>query len=187
MRRFAGLVALAVGAGAARLGSQCPDGTPPPCGRAIAHPPAANSVAVLYFESRDTADVYLADGLSEDVATLLGDVSSVQVKSPGVVRRAQRATSQDLSATARVLGVRYLVDGTVRRAGGRLCVSVRPVVGGTAVSTWGEIFDRAPEEMLALPSVIAREVAARVGGTIVAGEGAALGRLRTRSPAAYDH
>lgn len=154
--------------------------------RAVPRPPAANSVAVLYFETRDTADAYLADGLTEDVATLLGDVSSVQVKSPGVVRRAQRATPQDLSAIARALGVRYLVDGTVRRASGRLRVSARLVVAGTAVSAWGEIFDRAPEELLALPSVIAREVAVRVG-TPSAGAGTTLGRLPTRSPAAYDH
>ncbi len=150
-------------------------------------PPAANSVAVLYFETRDTADAYLADGLTEDIATLLGDLSSLQVMAPGVVRRAQRATPQDLSAIARALSVRYLVDGTVRRAGGRLRVSARLVVGGTSVSRWGEIFDRAPEELLALPSVIAREVAARVEGTVGTGERAALGTLRTRSPAAYDH
>jgi Flp pilus assembly protein TadD len=61
------------------------------------------------------------------------------------------------------------------------------VVAGTAVSTWGEIFDRAPEELLALRSVIAREVAVRIGGAISAGEGAALTTLRTRSAAAYDH
>jgi adenylate cyclase len=173
---------------AARLSAQCPDGSAPPCTRAAARAaPAANSVAVLYFTARDTADAYLADGLTEDVATLLGDVSSVEVKSPGVVRRAQRATPQDLVAIARALGVRYLVDGTVRRAGGRLRVSARLVVAGTAVSTWGELFDRAPEELLALPSVIAREVAARVGGSIGAGEGAVLATLRTRSPDAYDH
>jgi TolB-like protein/Flp pilus assembly protein TadD len=142
---------------------------------------------VLYFQTPDTADAYLADGLTEDVATLLGDVSSVRVKSPGVVRRAQRATPQDLSAIARALGVRYLVDGTVRRAGKRLRVSARLVVAGPAVSAWGEIFDRDPEELLALPSVIAREVAVRVGGALSAGEGAALGTLRTRSSEAYDH
>jgi adenylate cyclase len=142
---------------------------------------------VLYFEARDTADAYLADGLTEDVATLLGDVSSVQVKSPGVVRHAQRATPLNLSAIARALGVRYLVDGTVRRAGGHLRVSARLVVAGTAVSAWGEIFDRAPEELLVLPSVIAREVATRVGGRAPVSATTTLGTLRTRSPAAYDH
>ncbi len=169
------------------LAAQCPDGSPPPCGRPAAAPPAANSVAVLYFDARDTADAYLADGLTEDVATLLGNVSSVQVKSPGAVRRAQKATPQDLTAIARALGVRYLVDGTVRRAGGHLRISARLVVAGTSVSSWGELFDRAPEELLALPAVIAREVATRVGGPAPSSQSGALGTLRTRSPAANDH
>src|SRR5690242_620806 len=90
-------VVLAVGlasvASAARLPAQCADGSPPPC-RPAARPatPAANSVAVLFFGARDTADAYLADGLTEDLTSLLGSVARVQVKSPGVVRRAQRAS-----------------------------------------------------------------------------------------------
>ena len=81
---------------ARRLPGQCPDGSPPPCGRAGARPAplAANSVAVLYFEARDTADAYLADGLTEDLTSLLGSVASVQVKAPGVVRRAQRLANR---------------------------------------------------------------------------------------------
>jgi DNA-binding winged helix-turn-helix (wHTH) protein/TolB-like protein len=140
-----------------------------------------NSVAVLYFDARDTADAYLADGLTEDVTTLLGSVSSVQVKAPGVVRRVQRASPGDAPAIARALGVRYLLDGNVRRVGGRVRVSIRLLTGSTAVAAWGDVFDRRPDELLALPSEIAQAVALRVGG------GGLLGTLRTRSPAAYDH
>ncbi len=170
------------------LAAQCPDGSPPPCGRsARSAPPAANSVAVLYFDARDTADTYLADGLTEDLTSLLGSVPSVQVKAPGVVRRVQRAAAGNVSAIAHALGVRYLVDGSVRRIGTGVRVSTRLLNGATAVAAWGDVFDRTPEELLGLPSVIAREVAMRVGGAIGAREGAALGTLRTRSPAAYDH
>jgi len=105
----------------------------------------------------------------------------VQVKSPGVVRRAQRASPGDAPAIARTLGVHYLLDGNVRRVGTRIRVSVRLLNGATAVARWGDVFDRSPDEVLALPSEIAREVALRVGG------GELLGTLRTRSPAAYDH
>jgi DNA-binding winged helix-turn-helix (wHTH) protein/TolB-like protein len=157
---------------------------------ALWHPwtrPNATSVAVLYFAARDTADAYLADGLTEDLTTLLGSVASVQVKSPGVVRRAQRASPGDAPAIAGTLGVRYLLDGTVRRVGSRVRVSVRLLTGATAVAAWGDVFDRSPDELLALPSEIAREVAMRVGGPTPASETGALGKLRTRSPAAYDH
>src|SRR5574341_217851 len=73
---------------------------------------APNSVAVL-FSARDSADAYLADGMAEDVTSLLGSVASVQVKAPGVVRRAQRVSPGDASAIARTLGVQYLLDGNV--------------------------------------------------------------------------
>lgn len=187
-RRVAGLLfafGLASVVPTTRLAAQCPDGSPPPCGRG-AHPapPAQNSVAVLYFEARDTADAYLADGLTEDLTSLLGSVSSVQVKSPGVVRRAQRGAPGNAPAIARALGVRYLVDGSIRRIGTRVRVSTRLLNGTTAVAAWGDVFDRTPEEMLALPSVIAREVATRVGGSALSSE---LGTLRTRNPAAHDH
>src|SRR6185503_12168976 len=133
-----------------------------------------NSVAVLYFSARDSADAYLADGLTEDLTSLLGSMARVQVKSPGVVRRAQRASPGDAPAIARALGVQYLLDGHVRRVGTRIRVSVRLLNGATAVATWGDVFDRSPDEVLALPSEIAREVALRVGG------GELLGTLRTR-------
>ncbi len=149
--------------------------------------PAANSVAVLYLEARDTADAYLADGLTEDLTSLLGSVTSVQVKSPGVARRAQLAAPGNAPAIARALGVRYLVDGSVRRVGTRVRVSTRLLNGATAVAAWGDVFDRTPEGLLGLPSVIAREVATRVGGSAPSSEIGALGTLRTRSPPAYDH
>ena len=51
------------------LAAQCPDGSPPPCGRVVPRVPALNSVAVLYFDnlSSDTADALLADGLTEEI------------------------------------------------------------------------------------------------------------------------
>ena len=66
---------------AVRLAAQCSDGSPPPCRAARADPgrrPGVppNSVAVLYFDnlSRDTADAYLADGLTEDIIVRLGQI-----------------------------------------------------------------------------------------------------------------
>src|SRR5882672_5838695 len=132
---------------------------------------AANGVAVL-FSARDSADAYLADGLTEDVASLLGSVARVQVKEPGVVRRADRASPGDAPAIARTLGVRYLLEGNVRRVGARVRVSIRLLTAATAVAEWGDVFDRSPDELLALPSELAR---------LDSGFAAAIGR------AAYAH
>lgn len=76
------LVVLAVAVlKASPLGAQCPDGTPPRCG--IRRPPPAPTVAVLYFDNRsaDTADAYLADGLTEELTARLGQVERLSVKS----------------------------------------------------------------------------------------------------------
>ena len=79
LKRAAGVLALALG-GIAPLSAQCPDGSPPPCGRTAVHTPA-NSVAVLYFDnlSRDTADAFLADGLTEEIIIRLGQVQRLAV------------------------------------------------------------------------------------------------------------
>ncbi len=88
--------------------AQCPDGAPPPCRglapRGVAGPAQA-SVAVLVFESRDTADAYLAEGLTEEIATSLSRVARLQVKSPSAVRRAQQQAPGDLRALGRMLNV----------------------------------------------------------------------------------
>ena len=62
--------------------AQCPDGSPAPCQVRAAAAPPRNSVAVLYFEnlSPDTTDAYLADGLTEEIASRLGDIRRLLVK-----------------------------------------------------------------------------------------------------------
>ncbi len=66
------ILVLALASVAARAGAQCPDGAPPPCSRPAAAP--AMSVAVLTFQSRsrDANDVYLAEGLADDIASRVG-------------------------------------------------------------------------------------------------------------------
>src|SRR5207247_481023 len=116
-----------------RVYAQCPDGAPPPC-RTATRPvsvPAPNSVAVLYFDnlSPDTADAYLADGLTEEITSRLGGVQRLQIKRPSrdAARRLRDTVPVYLVAVGRVLRVRYLVEGSVRRAGARVRVSVRLV------------------------------------------------------------
>ena len=75
---------------ALRLPAHCPDGSPPPCRTARMPVPSRNGVAVLYFSVQDTAVRYLADGVTEDVATSLGRVDRLSVKTPAAVRGSQR-------------------------------------------------------------------------------------------------
>ena len=167
---------------------QCPDGSPPPCrGRATREAPA--SVAVLYFEnlSRDTTDLYLADGLTEELTSRLGSVDRLRVTGRSVVRRAQQAASGDPIAVGRALNVRYLVEGSLRRAGSRVRVSARLLRASDGVRVWGDDYDRTMDDLLAMQVDIANEVARNVAGQLLPGEQRSLASRPTANAAAYDH
>ena len=149
-------------------------------------PPA--SIAVAYFKdlSPDSADAYLAAGLSEEVAASLGHVSQVLVKSPDAVRHAQRASGDDPQTLGRALSVRFLVEGTVRRAGKRIRVSVRLVNCATGFRAWGDDYDRLTADLLAIPEDIAREVAASITGAVSATQPRSIAVRPTSNVQAYD-
>jgi serine/threonine-protein kinase len=147
------------------------------------------SVAVLYFDnlSPDTADAYLADGLTEEISSRLGDIGRLQVKSRNAVRRYRGASLSDLAGVARALGVGYLVEGSVRRAGDRVRTSVHLVDARTGFRVWGDDYDRATSDLLSLQENIAREVAVQIAGRLLPAEHAVLAARPTPHPEAYDH
>ena len=172
--------------------SQCPNGTPPPCRPArvaAATAPPANSVAVLYFENvaRDTADNYIADGLTDEITSRLGQVGRLTVSSRTNVRRL-RATAASMSPTdlGRALNVSYLVNGTVRRAGARLRVNVELIRASTGVQAWTSQYDRSVDDLLEVQEQVAVAVAAGIAGQLLPAERAQLTARPTRNAVAYD-
>jgi TolB-like protein/Tfp pilus assembly protein PilF len=171
--------------------AQCPDGTPPPCAgaRQVAiAAPSQLSVAVLYFDnlSRDTGDAYLADGLTEDIITRLGQVPRLVVKSRTAVQRFRGRAAEEPSVLGRRLGVAHLVSGSVRRAGRRLRVNVELVRTAGGVRVWGDVFDRSSDDLLAIEEDIARAIATAVAGRLAPAELATLATRPTRDAAAHD-
>jgi serine/threonine-protein kinase len=150
--------------------------------------PLPTSVAVLYFDnlSRDTLDTYLIDGLSEEITSRLGHVGRLHVKSRSAVRRFRNDTVYDPAALGRGLGVRYLVEGSVRRTGGHVRVTVRLVNAADGFRVWGADFNPGTADLLALQVGIADSVATSIAGELLPAERAALGRRPTRNLAAYD-
>ncbi len=149
---------------------------------------APTSIAVAYFKdlSADSADAYLAAGLSEEVAASLGRVSRLQVKSSGAVRLAQRAAGDDPQLLGSALSVRFIVEGSVRRAGERIRVSVRLVNCASGFRAWGDDYDRPTADLLAIPEDIAREVAASITGAMSATQPRSVGVRPTSNVRAYD-
>lgn len=170
---------------------QCPDGAPPPC-RAAAKPasaPAANTIAVLYFDnlSRDTGDVYLADGLTEELISRLTQVERLQVKSRTVVQRLRDRPAAEPRTVGRALGVAHLVSGSVLRARGRLRVTVELTRVATGNSLWARSFDRPADDIIGIEAEIAESIAVNVSGRLAPAERRRIEARPTRSAEAYDH
>ncbi len=171
--------------------AQCPDGTPPPCAgaRARASAPSPNSVAVLYFEnsSRDSADDYLAGGLTEEVILRLQQVRRLEVKSRYESQRVRGLRNAAPSTLGRELAARYLVNGTIQRAADRIVVRVELTRADRGVGVWSERFDRTSANVLDVIDDVARGVATGVAGQLLPAEAADLARRPTTDAAAYEH
>ena len=171
-----------------RLVGQCPDGSAPPCARPVVRTPPPNSVAVLYFDnlSPDTADAYLAAGLTEEIIIRLGQVQRLNVKSQFEVQRFRSRPTGDPRALGRSLDVQYLISGSVQRLGGRVRLRLALVRADTRAHVWGDVIDRASGDLLKVESEIALEVATAVTGQVLPDERARLARALTTDPVAYE-
>lgn len=177
--------------GPTRLFAQCPDGSAPPCRPSRVTMPAPNSVAVLYLDnlSPDTADAFLADGLTEEIASRLSDVGRLSVKqvSREGIRRLRETAADYRVAAGRAFSVRFLVEGSLRRGGSRVRVDVRLVNAVSGFRVWGQTYDRASSDLLDLQQEIAQEVATSIAGQLAPGERTALTKRPTANPDAYEH
>ena len=190
MVRGGGLLLLAVCA-TGSLRSQCPDGTPPPCSTRtarLAAAPAPNTVAVMYLDnqSRDTSDAYLADGLTEEITTKLGQIGRLAVTSNTTMRRYRNGTTEP-AQLGRELRVAQLVSGSIRRAGHRIRVNVELLRARDGVQLWADAYDRTDADLLAIEEDVARAVASAIAGRLLPGEQATLAARPTQNPEAYDH
>ena len=128
-------------------------------------PPSAapNSLAVLPFEnvSRREDDFYLSEGLGDELRDQLARVKGFQIaaRSSSIAARNQAMGAVQMAAT---LGVAYLVEGSLRRNGSRLSISVQLIDGASGLAVWSEQFERGRLEILDVQQQIAREVVATV-------------------------
>jgi TolB-like protein/Tfp pilus assembly protein PilF len=169
--------------------AQCADGSPPPCSRPATPAPAPpNSVAVLYFDniSADSADAYLAEGMSEELISRLSQVDRLSVKSRTAVQRLRGRPLGDPAALGRSLSVSHLVSGSVRHAAGRLRVTVELTRSATGMSVWSRTFDRPATDLIAVEAEIAESVAVGVSGRLLPAERQRIEARPTASTAAYD-
>jgi len=170
----------------ARLTAQCPDGALPPCGLRPSAPPRL-SVAVLYFQSlsRDSSDVLLADGFTEELSSSLGKVESLVVRSRGMVQRFRGQPGTDPITVGRALNAAYVVSGTLRHSNDRLRVTVELARSSTGAQAWADVFERSSTDLMGIESDLARAVATAIAGRLRPQDQAALTRRPTSVPVAF--
>jgi adenylate cyclase len=135
-------------------------------------PPSRPSIAVLPFAnlSGDTEQDFLADGITEDIITALARLSWLFV----IARNSAfvyRGKATDVRQVARELGVRYVLEGSVRMAGRRMRVTGQLIDAETRKHIWAERYDRVPEDLFAVQDDITERVVAAVEPHLYAEEG----------------
>ena len=159
---------------------------------AIPGPPAAESptgpsIALLPFVnlSGDTEQNYFSDGITEDIIAGLSRFRQLFV----IARNSSfqyRDRTVDVRQVARELGVRFVVEGSVRKAGTHLRVTVQLVEAATGKHLWAEKFDRDLPDIFAVQDEIAHSIVASIAGRIEEADRRRALRKRAADLTAYD-
>jgi TolB-like protein len=122
-------------------------------------PAPSRSIAVLPFASAgsDAQDDHFADGLTEEVTIALAKVQALLVTSRRSAA-AFRTTSAGARTIAGQLGVRYLVEGSVRRAGSRLRVSAQLIDPSRDIHLWAGTYDGMIDDVFSIQEQVARKI-----------------------------
>jgi len=149
--------------------------------------PDRPSIAVLPFDnmSGDPEQEYFADGITEDIITDLSKVSGLFV----IARNssfAYKGKSPDLRRVCRELGVRNVLEGSVRKAGNRVRINAQMIDGATGGHLWAERYDRDLEDIFAVQDEVTREIVEALKVALTAGEEARREGRRKVDPEAYD-
>ena len=117
------------------------------------------SIAVLPFTnlSTDPENEYFADGLTDEVTADLSKIGALRVISRTSAMTFKR-TTKDVSTIARELGVRYLLEGSVRRAGDRLRITAQLIDAATDDHLWADKYDGSVEDVFAIQERLARVI-----------------------------
>ena len=146
-----------------------------------------NSLAILPFENVGEAEdeAYFASGLGEEVRQVLSQSEEIRLAAQSST---ETAATGDASAQqiATQLGVRYLLDGSVRRVDGRVRVSVQLIDGAEGFDVWSQTYDRDLDDIFAVQLDIAQHVADALEVRIGAEDGPATRVGGTASTVAYD-
>jgi len=150
--------------------------------------PDKPSVAVLPFQnmSGDAEQEYFADGIVEDIITALSHFKSLFV----IARNSSftyKGKAVDIKRVGRELGVRYVLEGSVRKAAGRVRITGQLIDAATGAHLWADRFDGSLEDIFELQDQVTASVVGAVAPKLEEAEIERAHRKPTEKLDAYDH
>jgi adenylate cyclase len=164
-----------------RLNSIAPAAAPAPA------LPEKPSIAVLPFLniSGDSEQEYFADGMTEDLITDLSKVSGLFViaRNSSFVYKGRPVKVQDIG---RDLGVRFVLEGSIRKAGNRVRITAQLIDAGSGGHLWAERFDRDLTDIFSTQDEAVEKIVGALAVTLTQGEEQRLRRRGTGNVEAYE-
>jgi adenylate cyclase len=155
------------------------------------HPPLPlphkPSIAVLPFTnlSDDPKQEYFVDGMTDDLITDLSQISGLFVIARNSVFR-YKGKPVDVKKVSRELGVRYVLEGSVRKAGGQVRINAQLIDATTAGHLWAKRYDGKMDDVFALQDKITQKIVTALAVKLTGGEKERVAKKHTDNIAAYD-
>jgi adenylate cyclase len=146
-----------------------------------------NSIAVLAFDNMtgDASQELFCDGITEDIITDLSKTNGIAVISRQSAF-AYKGKPRDLRAVGRELGVKYMMEGSVRKAGSTVRVTAQLIDAETGTHVWANRYDRALEDVFLVGDEITEDIVTSLDVKLSHGEEARIWRKAMRTPRARE-
>ena len=154
---------------------------------AAAAPAKRIAVCVLPFinMSGDPEQEYFSDGISEDIITDLSKVSALSVIARNTAFT-YKGKVVDVKGVARELGVTHVLEGSVRKAGGRVRINAQLIDGAAGDHVWADRYDRDLDDIFAIQDEISKAIVGALQLKLLPKEKKAIEHRGTSSPEAYN-
>jgi adenylate cyclase len=154
----------------------------------VSSPPRQSTIAILSFEnmSGDPEQEYFSDGITEDIITELSRYNELDVmaRNSSFFYKGKSANIQEIGQE---LGVSYIVEGSVRKAGNRVRVTVQMIEVGSGTHVWAERYDRELEDIFAVQDEITQSIVSVLPNRLRTAISDQVQRKSTESFTAYEY
>ena len=149
--------------------------------------PGDLSIAVLPFAnwSDDKENEYFSDGITEDIITDLAKITTLRVSSRNSVFT-YKGKNVDVQKVGSEMNVRYVLEGSVRKAGNRIRITAQLIEASSNTHMWAERFDRDLQDVFAIQDEISKHIAGELKIRLTKEQEQAITRKDTENLEAYD-